>query len=745
MTFSGNIANNFGGGMYNGGSSPSLTNVTFSSNTARHGGGMYNIGGSPSLTNVTISGNTANSGGGIYNSAGNPILTNSILYGNTNGEFDGAPGDITYSIVQGGYPGDGNVDADPLLGPLQDNGGLTQTMAVGAGSPAIDALEAASCPATDQRGVSCPQGSQCDMGAYEYPDLTAPTITNVSSAIVDGTYGSGSVIDITVTFSENINTTGTPQLTLETGLTDQIASYSSGSGSNTLTFHYLVQVGDSSSDLDYASSDALSLSEGTIKDVANNAAVLTLPGPGAEGSLGANKAIVIDAVAPAVTNVSSTTADGTYGAGDVIDITITFSETLNVTGAPQLALETGEIDQIAIYSGGSGSNILSFRYNVQAGDHTGDLDYLAADSLSLNEGMIQDAVGNDAVLSLPNPGAASSLGTNKEVVIDAVAPTVTNVSSTTADGTYGTGSVIDITVTFSEAVHVTGAPQLSLETGTTDRTAIYSSGSGSNTLTFHYLVQAGDTSSDLDYLAIDSLTLNEGTIQDAANNAAVLTLPDPGAAGSLGANQAILIDAPLVPSTLLMSFKSGSAQDGWVLELSETSNQGGSTNPTAGSFILGDNASNRQYRSILHFNTASLPDNAVITRVVLKIKKQALTGMNPFTTHMKIAIDIRNGAFSGNPALQSMDFQAPAIKPGVGLITNNPQPGSWYVTNLTPAAYPYINRAGITQIRLRFQRDDDNDSVADFIRFHSGNSLAANQPIVVIEYHVPGVYQEQNQ
>ena len=74
-------------------------------------------------------------------------------------------------------------------------------------------------------------------------------------------------------------------------------------------------------------------------------------------------------------------------------------------------------------------------------------------------------------------------------------------------------------------------PQLTLETGTTDRTIDYVSGSGSNTLTFNYTVQAGDTSADLDYLSSAALGLNGGTIRDAAGNNATLTLPSPGAAG----------------------------------------------------------------------------------------------------------------------------------------------------------------------------------------------------------------------
>jgi hypothetical protein len=185
------------------------------------------------------------------------------------------------------------------------------------------------------------------------------------------------------------------------------------------------------------------------------------------------------------------------------------------------------------------------------------------------------------------------------------------------------------------------------------------------------------------------------------------------------------------------SFKSAGAPDGWVLETSETSNQGGAINAAAVSFLLGDHASKRQYRSILHFNTSSLPDNAVITRVSLKIKKQSVFGTNPFTTHLKIAVDIRQGAFGTSGALQVTDFQAAAHKPGVGFFANNPQAGAWYVTPLKAVAYPYINRAGITQFRLHFQTDDDNDFLADYIRFYSGDAAAANRPVLVIEYYVP--------
>ena len=140
-----------------------------------------------------------------------------------------------------------------------------------------------------------------------------------------------------------------------------------------------------------------------------------------------------------------------------------------------------------------------------------------------------------------NSSTPFALNEQWTIGVDTTVPTVTGVTSNTANGTYGVGTVIDVRVTFSETVNVTGTPQLLLETGTTDRNATYASGSGSNTLVFNYTVQTGDTSNDLDYVATSSLTLNGGTIKDAAGNNATLTLPSPGAAGSLADNKNIII------------------------------------------------------------------------------------------------------------------------------------------------------------------------------------------------------------
>jgi hypothetical protein len=129
--------------------------------------------------------------GGAIGDAGsgsNPTLHNVILWGDLaplgqspeiyNQYGGSAPASIDHSIVKGsggsaawnstfGTDGGGNLDVDPLLGALADNLGATSTMLPAAGSPAIDAGNDASCPATDQRGVVRPQGAHCDIGAVE--------------------------------------------------------------------------------------------------------------------------------------------------------------------------------------------------------------------------------------------------------------------------------------------------------------------------------------------------------------------------------------------------------------------------------------------------------------------------------------------------------------------------------------------------------------------------------------------------
>ncbi len=179
-TFSANTASGGdGGGIYNNGNDLEITNCTLSGNSAFDGGGLFQNG-VANLTTATIASNTAtNTGGGIEN-LGSTQIGGTIVANNTGGNCNGTVSDGGTNLQFPGTTCSLSIpSADPLLGPLADNGGPTQTMAIPAGSPAVDANTeiCPPTPATDQRGVARPQGPACDIGAFELQGGPGPTPT----------------------------------------------------------------------------------------------------------------------------------------------------------------------------------------------------------------------------------------------------------------------------------------------------------------------------------------------------------------------------------------------------------------------------------------------------------------------------------------------------------------------------------------------------------------------------------------
>ena len=258
-------------------------------------------------------------------------------------------------------------------------------------------------------------------------------------------------------------------------------------------------------------------------------------------------AVSIDTIAPLVSSVVSPPS-GTYYGGNNLDLTVNFNDAVYVDtseGTPRIPLTIGSATRYASYVSGSGTSALLFRYTVANGDSDAD-GITVGGSLSANGGSLMDAAGNAAQTTL------NAVGTTTGVLVDALQPSVTNVSASTADGTYGVGNTIDITVSLSKAVVVDtthGVPTLALNSG---GSATYTGGSPSTTLSFSYTVGAGQNTADLDYASPNALALNNATVIEAAapNRNASLDLAAPGAAGSLGANKAIIIDTTAPTTTV---------------------------------------------------------------------------------------------------------------------------------------------------------------------------------------------------
>lgn len=348
-------------------------------------------------------------------------------------------------------------------------------------------------------------------------DVSAPTVTSVTSPHGDGTFGIGEEIFIHVCFSQPVVVTGDPTIVLETGLVDRIVPFSRvlPTDDKIVEFRYIVQSKDTTPDLAYVGTTSLQLNTGTVKRKATTPttnAVLTLPSNGGAGSLSVNKNIVIDTSDPKVLSITTTSANGVYTAGDTIELAVTFDTPVAVTGTPQLLLNTGSVD---LFPGE----------------------------------FIQEAPTVDSSNTIVFPSVDHGLSTALSAGLQfKVGQQILTVSSVKGDAVtmveVYTGSIVDPTIV--------GGPSISVRTPGY-RPAAYTTGSGTTTLKFTYVVQIGDASLDLDYTSQAALITNGGSIRRQSTSpftAADLTLPVPGASGSLGSSADIVIntDRPQVLS-----------------------------------------------------------------------------------------------------------------------------------------------------------------------------------------------------
>lgn len=183
------------------------------------------------------------------------------------------------------------------------------------------------------------------------------------------------------------------------------------------------------------------------------------------------------------------------------------------------------------------------------------------------------------------------------------------------------------------------------------------------------------------------------------------------------------------------TYTSVGSYDGWVIESGEDTEVGGHADSQSTLLYVGDAANDQQYRAILHFDTSSLPNNAVITQAVLKVKKQGVTGGNPFNSLGPLLVDLRKPAF-GAATLEATDFEVAADLNGGGTVGSGLSAG-WYTAFLDPSAYPFIHPYGTTQMRLRFTLDDNDNHNADFLKLFSGDAAVGDQPYLYLEYYVP--------
>ncbi|MBT1062760.1 tandem-95 repeat protein [Bowmanella sp. Y26] len=392
----------------------------------------------------------------------------------------------TYNATIGSISGTGSIRLD-----LKDNTNITDAAGNGNNTNGYVAAYTSGAVHSVDRDVPA---------APSTPDLDATSDTGVSN-------------------TDNITSDNTPTFTgtAEANSTATLISSVSGTLGTTAA--------DGSGNWSYTAA-ALAQGDHTITATATDAA-------GNTSTASSGISITIDTASPTVSSVNSSTANGIYKAGDSIGVQVNLSEAVTVTGTPLLTLETGNTDRTINYASGTGTSTLSFTYTVQAGDVTADLDYIGTNALVLNGGSIADAAGNNATLTLATPGAANSLGANKALVVDSVAPSVTSIAPTGSPA--ANAASMDFAVAFDESVSNISTDDFTLVTTGTASGAVASvsaaSGSSVN-VTVNTITGTGTL----------KLNLNGSTnIADAAGNGV--------ATYSSGTPHSVDRDTPAAPST----------------------------------------------------------------------------------------------------------------------------------------------------------------------------------------------------
>jgi hypothetical protein len=354
--------------------------------------------------------------------------------------------------------------------------------------------------------------------------------------------------------------------------------------------------------------------------------------------------------------------------------------------------------------------------NPAAGDFT-----LLSSSLNIDRGVLIPGINDDFKGDAPDIGAYEF----------ALEPSPKVLSIVRADANPTNAASVNYTVTFSESVM-----GLDLAAPFNDFGLVVSSGiTGASIATVTPV-------SETTYTVTINTGTGNGTIRldlvddDSIINSKGQPLGGGGAAnGNFSTGGEYTINKSIT-TVVSASFKSEGAYDGWILESSETSKTGRTLDKKSTTVNVGDDQKDRQYRSILSFDTRSLPNSAVIVSAQLKVKRQGVEGADPFGTHGALVVEIRNGVFGSSTELQAGDFSAPASSGAI----RDPLTGltsSWYSAELSNANLALINKAGRTQFRLFFSKDDNDDLSAEYIKFFSGNSIDANKPELVITYYVP--------
>lgn len=182
-------------------------------------------------------------------------------------------------------------------------------------------------------------------------------------------------------------------------------------------------------------------------------------------------------------------------------------------------------------------------------------------------------------------------------------------------------------------------------------------------------------------------------------------------------------------------FTSAGAYDGWVRTCPGGSEVGCAFDSAAGILIVGSDSQRRQYRSILSFNTAGLPDQALLTSVKLKIRAAGIEGVNPFKQHAGLRVEVCRPRPGPALALQAGDYAEDLSCEAVAVLEAKAVNG-WYSLDFPAGSMQAVDLSGVTQFRLSLAGEGEARGES-YIKFYSGDADDPSRPVLLITYKIP--------
>ena len=315
------------------------------------------------------------------------------------------------------------------------------------------------------------------------PPLTINEITSVPK-----TYKSGSQVEFIVMFSQPVEVSGTPHLSLSVGDQTRSAHFDREGEGDSLLFLYEVQENDHDDNGVSLANLAIELNGGSIQDDSDQSLVNTIP-----KKFRNFPNVKIDGVFPIISNAAlADSVDSVVTNGGIVDLVVTFSKPVNVTGVPSLTLDVGGRSAIAVYQNAGSSTMYSlthtFRYTV--GEQQGSIEVTGVTGLD-NSNFISDEAGNNVKENTKTSVLISG------ITVDGLVPRP--LSASKKGGVfYVWEDSVDFVVTFNKPVNITGTPDLTLSVGGSSANATYEntgSSTYSTTHIFSYAVAGGQSGS----------------------------------------------------------------------------------------------------------------------------------------------------------------------------------------------------------------------------------------------------------